>query len=108
MRVGVACDHGGFPLKEIVVDTVCKEGHTPLDFGTHNTECVDYPDFAEKVGHALQSGNAERGIIICGSGVGACIAANKMRGIMGGVCHDTYLGHPAAEKDKKKLPCFGG
>ena len=107
MRVAVACDHGGFPLKEIVVDTVCKEGHTPLDFGTHNTECVDYPDFAEKVGHALQSGNAERGIIICGSGVGACIAANKMRGIMAGVCHDTYSAHQAVEHDNMNVLCLG-
>lgn len=107
MRVAVACDHGGFPLKQIVLDAVIQGGHTPLDFGTHNTDMVDYPDYAEKIGRALQNGIAERGILICGSGVGACIAANKMRGIMAGVCHDTYSAHQAVEHDNMNVLCLG-
>jgi ribose 5-phosphate isomerase B len=107
MRVAVACDHAGFPLKALLLETVKQAGHSPLDLGTNSTEAVDYPDFAEKIGHAIQSGEAQRGILICGSGVGACIAANKMRGIMAGICHDTYSAHQAVEHDDMNVLCLG-
>ncbi len=82
MKIAVACDHAGFPMKENVIETVRSAGHTPIDLGTDSTEPVDYPDFAVKVGHAIQTGQAERGILLCGSGVGASIAANKLKGIL--------------------------
>jgi ribose 5-phosphate isomerase B len=107
MRVAVACDHAGFPLKEMLLETVKQAGHSSLDLGTFNTEAVDYPDFAEKIGHALQNGEAQRAILVCGSGVGACIAANKMRGIMAGICHDTYSAHQAVEHDDMNVLCLG-
>jgi ribose 5-phosphate isomerase B len=91
----------------MVVETVRKGGHIPLDFGSHNLDSVDYPDYAEKVGRAIQSGDAERGIVICGSGVGACIAANKMKGILAGVCHDVYSAHQAVEHDNMNVLCLG-
>lgn len=107
MRVAVACDHGGFPLKAMVLEIIRQGGDTALDLGTNSAEAVDYPDFAEKVGHALQNGTADRGILICGSGVGACIAANKMKGILAGVCHDTYSAHQAVEHDNINVLCLG-
>lgn len=107
MFIAVACDHGGYPLKQMVLDTVRAEGHTPVDLGTHNTDAVDYPDYARKIGHAIQEGKAERGILICGSGVGASIAANKMKGIMAGVCHDTYSAHQGVEHDDMNVLCLG-
>jgi ribose 5-phosphate isomerase B len=91
----------------MVLETVNQAGHVPLDLGTHNIEPVDYPDYAEKIGRALQMGEAERGILICGSGVGACIAANKMKGIMAGICHDTYSAHQAVEHDNMNVLCLG-
>jgi ribose 5-phosphate isomerase B len=90
MRIVVACDHGGFTLKSFVKQVVLSAGHDVIDAGTDSSESVDFPDFTQKAGQMIQSGEAERGIILCGSGVGACIAANKMNGIYAGVCHDTY------------------
>jgi len=84
MKIAVACDHGGFPLKQIVLDSVRAAGHEPIDLGTNSAESVDFPDFTEKLGRAIQNGEAERGILVCGSGVGACIAANKMKRCVGG------------------------
>ncbi|MCX6069153.1 MAG: ribose 5-phosphate isomerase B [Chloroflexi bacterium] len=107
MKVAVACDHAGFPLKETVLDVLRVAGFEVLDLGTDSAAAVDYPDFAEKVGHALQTGEAERGILLCGSGVGACIAANKMRGIYAGVCHDTYSAHQGVEHDDMNVLCIG-
>jgi ribose 5-phosphate isomerase B len=108
MRVAIASDHAGFPLKETVLQTVRTAGHEPIDLGTHDTSPVDYPDFAEKVGGAVQRGEAERGIILCGSGVGASIAANKLRGIRSGVCHDTYTAHQGVEHDDMNVLAIGG
>lgn len=108
MRVAIASDHAGFPLKETVLQTVRAAGHEPIDLGTHDTSPVDYPDFAEKVGGAVQRGEAERGIILCGSGVGASIAANKLRGIRSGVCHDTYTAHQGVEHDDMNVLAIGG
>lgn len=90
MRVAVGADHAGVGLKQHLVDWLQGLGHEVVDFGTHSTEPVDYPDYAEAVGRAVLDGRAERGLIVCGSGVGACIAANKLPGIRAGLCHDTY------------------
>ena len=107
MIVAIACDHAGYPLKETAIETVRAAGHEPLDLGTHSPESVDYPDFAEKLGRALQQGQAERGLLICGSGVGACIAVNKMKGIYAGLCHDTYSAHQGVEHDDMNVMCIG-
>lgn len=107
MKVAVACDHAGFPLKQIVLEAVRAAGHQPLDLGTHSTEAVDYPDYAEKAARAILSGEAQRGIVLCGSAVGANIAANKIRGIYAGICHDTYSAHQGVEHDDMNVLCLG-
>jgi ribose 5-phosphate isomerase B len=107
MKIAVACDHAGFPLKSSVLEVIREAGHEILDLGTNDTAAVDYPDFAEKLGHLLQGGQAERGILLCGSGVGACIAANKLHGIYAGVCHDTYSAHQGVEHDDMNVLCIG-
>lgn len=107
MRVAIACDHAGFPLKETIIETVKNSGHEPIDLGTYNTDSVDYPDYAEKLGQAILDGMAERGILICGSGVGASIAANKIQGIYCGLCHDTYSAHQGVEHDDMNVLAMG-
>ena len=107
MKVAIACDHGGFPLKETVIEAVRATGHEVLDLGTDSAESVDYPDFSEKLGRAIQNGDAERGILLCGSGVGANIAANKMKGVYAGICHDTYSAHQGVEHDDMNVLCMG-
>ena len=107
MKVAVACDHGGFRLKGTVLEVVRRAGHEAIDLGTYSTDPVDYPDYAEKVGLALQHGEVDRGILICGSGVGAAVAANKMRGVRAGVCHDTYSAHQAVEHDDVNVLALG-
>lgn len=107
MKIAVACDHGGFPLKATVLEIVRQCGHEPVDLGTSSTRAVDYPDYAEKLGHLIQQGGAGRGILLCGSGVGACIAANKLKGIYAGVCHDTYSAHQGVEHDDMNVLCLG-
>jgi len=108
MKIAIACDHAGFPLKQMVLDAVRQAGHEALDLGTDSESPVDYPDYAEKVGRALQRGEAQRGIVLCGSGVGACIAANKMRGVYACLCHDTYSAHQGVEHDDMNVLCIGG
>ena len=107
MRIAVACDHAGFPLKQMVIDTILEEGHAPIDLGTSDTHPVDYPDYAEKLGVAILQKEADRGVLICGSGVGACIAANKIKGIYAGLCHDTYSAHQGVEHDNMNVLCLG-
>jgi len=107
MIVAVACDHGGFPLKGLVVDVVRGAGHDVLDLGTNSDAAVDYPDFAAAAGRAIQEGRAERAIVLCGSGVGAAVAANKLAGIRAGVCHDTYSAHQAVEHDDVNVLALG-
>ncbi len=107
MKIAVACDHAGFPLKQTVLEVVRAAGHELLDLGTDSTAPVDYPDFAVKVGRSIQNGAADRAILLCGSGVGACIAANKMNGVYAGVCHDTYSAHQAVEHDEMNVLCIG-
>ena len=107
MRVAVACDHGGFPIKQTILDAVQAAGHESLDLGAFNAESSDYPDFAVKIGQAILTGEAQRGILVCGSGVGACIAANKIKGIYAGLCHDTYSAHQGVEHDDMNVLCLG-
>ncbi len=107
MIVAIACDHGGFPLKGTVIEVVRAAGYQALDLGTDSAASVDYPDYAEKLGRAVQRGEAARGILMCGSGVGASIAANKMRGVYAAVCHDTYSAHQGVEHDDMNVLCLG-
>ena len=108
MKVAVGFDHAGFPLKQDVLEAVRKAGHEPIDLGTNSAEPVDFPDITQKVGSAVQNGEAERGILVCGSGVGACIAANKMKGIFASICHDTYSAAQGVMHDDMNLLCLGG
>ena len=107
MKIAVACDHGGFPLKAKVIEVISKAGHEAIDLGTHSLDSVDYPDYARAAGEAIQQGRAERAIILCGSGVGASVAANKMRGVRAGVCHDTYSAHQGVEHDDMNTLALG-
>ena len=107
MRIALGCDHGGFPLKQRVVSVVQSAGHTVVDCGTDSTCSVDYPDYALKVGEILLAGTADRGILLCGSGVGISVAANKIPGIRAGVCHDTYSAHQGVEHDDMNVLCIG-
>ncbi len=108
MKVAVGFDHAGFPLKETILATVRAAGHEPLDLGTDSTKPVDFPEFADKVGRTVQSGQAERGILVCGSGIGACIAANKMKGVYAAICHDTYSAAQGVMHDDMNVLCLGG
>ncbi|MCE9646824.1 MAG: ribose 5-phosphate isomerase B [Chloroflexi bacterium] len=108
MKVAVGCDHGGFPLKEVVLEAVKAAGHEAIDVGTFSAEAVDFPDFTRKVGEKVQSGEAERGILICGSGIGAAIAANKMKGVYASICHDTYSAAQGVQHDMMNVLCLGG
>ncbi len=108
MRIAVACDHAGYPNKADVIAAVQAAGHDVIDLGTDSKESVDYPDYAVKIGESILHGDAERGILICGSGVGACIAANKIKGIYAAICHDTYSAHQGVEHDDMNVLCLGG
>jgi RpiB/LacA/LacB family sugar-phosphate isomerase len=108
MKIAVGCDHGGFPLKDIVIESVKAAGHEVIDVGTFSEDPVDFPDFTKKVGEKIQGGEAERGILICGSGIGACIAANKMKGIYASICHDTYSAAQGVQHDAMNVLCMGG
>ena len=107
MRVAVGSDHGGLPLKRTVVDELRRLGHDVIDKGTFDETSVDYPDFAEAVGMSIITGEAGRGIVLCGSGVGASVAANKMPGIRAAVCHDTYSAHQGVEHDDMNVLTLG-
>jgi ribose 5-phosphate isomerase B len=107
MRIVVGADHAGYELKETVAAELREAGHEILDVGTDSTESVDYPDFAAAVGQAIVDGHAERGILICGSGAGASIAANKLKGIRATVAHDTYTAHQSVEHDDVNILTLG-
>jgi RpiB/LacA/LacB family sugar-phosphate isomerase len=107
MKIAVGADHAGFELKERVVSFLRGLGHDAIDLGTHNADPVDYPDYAEKVALALRDGSAERGVVICGSGVGASVAANKITGVRAGLCHDTYSSHQGVEHDDMNVLVLG-
>lgn len=107
MRIGIGNDHAGLPLKPAVVAELRAQGHDVVDYGTDVTSSVDFPDYAGEVGRALQRGEIDRGILICGSGVGMCIAANKLRGVRASIAHDTYSAHQGVEHDGMNVLCLG-
>jgi ribose 5-phosphate isomerase B len=107
MRIALGSDHAGFEMKGVLAKLLGELGHQVVDVGTYSTEPVDYPDFAEAVGKAVLEGRAERGVLICGSGVGASVAANKMRGIRAGLCHDTHSAHQGVEHDDMSILVLG-
>jgi len=107
MRIAVGADHAGFDLKQIIAADLRQRGHEVIDKGTDSTEAVDYPDFAEAVCKAVIDGQAERGLVICGSGVGASVSANKIAGIRAGLCHDTYSAHQGVEHDDMNVLVLG-
>jgi len=108
MKLAIGSDHAGLDLKRTLADYLGHQGHQVLDVGTYTSDPVDYPDFAEKVGRAVTAGTAERGILICGSGVGASVAANKLPGIRAGLCHDVYSAHQGVEHDDMNVLVLGG
>jgi ribose 5-phosphate isomerase B len=107
MRIAIAADHAGFQLKTDLIPQLARLGHEVSDLGTSSTDPVDYPDFAEAVGQALGGGRAERAILICGSGVGASVAANKHPGVRAGLCHDSYSAHQGVEHDDMNVLVLG-
>jgi RpiB/LacA/LacB family sugar-phosphate isomerase len=107
MLIAVACDHAGFPLKDEVIDALENAGCSTLDLGTYDQEPVDYPDYAEKAGRAIINGQADRAVVICGSGVGACIASNKMKGIYACNVSDVYSARQGVEHDNMNVLCIG-
>ena len=108
MKIAIAADHAGFALKEQVREFVAELGHNVCDLGAHNEDpSDDYPDFAAAVGESLMSSTVDRGILICGSGVGVCVAANKMPGIRAAICHDTYSAHQGVEHDDMNVLVMG-
>ena len=108
MKIAVGADHGGFPLNERVIEELRQHNHELIDFGTHDGSIPDdYPDYAKQVGEAVQNGTAEIGILVCGSGVGAAVAANKLTGIRAALCGDTYSAHQSREHDDCNVLCLG-
>lgn len=107
MRVAVGADHAGYPLKQLVAEALRQEGHQVLDLGAHSTEPSDYPLFAKAVGEAVRSGRADRAVLACGSSAGACVAANKLRGIRAATAHDCYTAVQMVEHDDVNVCCLG-
>jgi ribose 5-phosphate isomerase B len=107
MKIVIGSDHAGFQLKNSMGDLIRSLGHSVLDVGAYNENPSDYPDFAEAVGRAILDGKSERGVLICGSGIGASVAANKLLGIRAGICHDTYSGHQGVEHDDMNVLVLG-
>ena len=107
MRIALSADHAGYELKQQLGARLAQQGHDVLDLGTHSTAPVDYPDAAEAVADVLNDGQVDRGVIVCGSGAGVSIAANKFPGIRAAVCHDTYSAHQAVEHDDMNVLCLG-
>jgi ribose 5-phosphate isomerase B len=107
MRLALSADHAGYELKQELAAALATLGHEVLDLGTHSTASVDYPDAAESVAQTIRDGRADRGVIVCGSGAGVSIAANKFPGIRAAVCHDTYTAHQAVEHDDLNVLCLG-
>jgi len=107
VQVAIGADHGGFPLKIVLLEHLKTLGHAVRDLGTYGSDPVDYPDYARAVANAVIEGKAERGILICGSGVGACVAANKFPEIRAAICHDTFSAHQGVEDDDMNILCLG-
>jgi len=107
MKLAVASDHAGFPLKGRVADELRKLGHEVTDLGTNSTDAVDYPDYAKVSAEAVLQGSVERAVLICGSGAGACVAANKFKGIRAATCHDSFSARQCVEDDDVNILCLG-
>jgi ribose 5-phosphate isomerase B len=107
MKVAVASDHAGFPLKARIIEELRKMGHATADLGTNSTDPVDYPDYSRAVADAVIHGRADRAILLCGSGVGACVAANKFKGVRAATCHDPFSAHQSVEDDDVNVMCLG-
>ena len=107
MRIVVGADHRGYELKDEIAAALRRAGHEVLDVGTNRADSVDYPDYARAIGEAITDGRAERGVLVCGSGVGASIAANKIRGVRAAVCHDMYSARQGVEHDDMNVLCLG-
>lgn len=107
MRIAIGADHAGLDLKRALIEALDHDGHEVIDLGTNGREPVDYPDYARAVAQAVLRGEAQRGILVCGSGVGASIAANKFAGVRAGLCHDTYSAHQGVEHDNMNVLCLG-
>ena len=107
MKIVIAGDHAGFSLKRLLLTELGKDGYQILDLGAKDETPTDYPDFARLLGRAIISGEADRGILVCGSGIGACVAANKIRGVRAGVAHDIYSAHQGVEHDDMNVLCLG-
>ena len=108
MRIAVGADQGGYELKQPIVDFLVDQGHEVSDLGIHRLESVDYPDVAETVARAVAAGEADRGIVICGTGIGVSLAANKMQGIRAALCTDCYMARMAREHNDAQILCLGG
>ncbi len=108
MRIAIGCDHRGLELKQKVIKVITGAGHSYEDFGCYTAESVDYPDIAKKVGEAVASGKFERGILICATGIGMCIAANKVRGIRAALCHNVFSARRARQHNDANILCLGG
>jgi ribose 5-phosphate isomerase B len=107
VRIAIGCDHAGFPLKGGVIEVLRGLGHEVEDLGSYDTQPVDYPDYALKVGLAVSSRRCERGVVVCGSGVGASVAANKVPGVRSALCHDTFSARQGVEDDDMNVVCLG-
>jgi ribose 5-phosphate isomerase B len=107
MKIAIAGDHAGFELKQLLVSRLREEGHDIMDLGAHDEKASDYPDFARVIGKALNGGEAIKGILVCGSGIGASVAANKIKGLRAGICHDCYSAHQGVEHDDMNVLCLG-
>ena len=108
MRIVIGADHAGYELKQHIVEYLAAQGHQVQDLGTHGPELVDYPDYAVRVARAVVAGEAEWGILICGTGIGMSIAANKVRGARAAVCTDCYMARMAREHNDARILCLGG
>ena len=106
MRIAIGCDHRGLELKNLVINFVTRDGHCCEDFGTYSAESVDYPDIAKRVAQTVSSGNCERGILICDTGIGMCIAANKMNGIRAALCHEAFSAGRARQHNDANIICL--
>ncbi len=107
MKIACAFDHAGFPLKQLVLETVTELGHEPIDLGTYSTDPVDYPDTARAAADKVRSGDADRAVVVCGSGAGVAVAACKFPGIRAACAHDTYTAHQCVEHDDVNVLCLG-
>ena len=107
MRIALGSDHAGYSLKQVLAAELAQRGVTVFDLGTHSEDSVDYPDYAVAVSRAVVDGRADRGIVVCGSGAGACVASNKVKGVRAATAHDTYTAHQAVEHDDVNVLCLG-